>query len=44
MDLHHLHLESAKGLIHMVVFLAILFKIHVIDKKLCLLEKTVTNK
>ncbi|MGB2706183.1 MAG: hypothetical protein WBC74_04950 [Candidatus Omnitrophota bacterium] len=44
MDLHHLHLENAKGLIHMAIFLVVLFKIHVIDRKLSLLEKTVTNK
>ena len=44
MDLHHFHLESAKGVFHMAIFLAILFKIHVIDRKLSLLEKTVTNK
>lgn len=44
MDLHHLHLENAKGIFHLAIFLAVLFKIHVIDRKLSLLEKTLTNK
>ncbi|GEM_PF-2582969 len=44
MDLYHLHPEHAKGLIHMLIFLAVLFKVHVIDRKISMLEKTVINK
>jgi len=39
-----MHLEHYKGVFHMVVFLIVLAKIHLIDKKLCLLEKRFTAK
>ena len=44
MHLPHLHLENYKGMAHMVIFLVVLFKIHVIDNKLHSLEKKFVNK
>lgn len=38
------HLESYKGMFHMAVFFVVLFKVHVIDKKLSMLEKEITHK
>ena len=39
-----MHLEHYKGVFHMVVFLVVMLKIHLIDKKLCFLEKRFTIK
>lgn len=44
MHLSHLDLENYKGIMHMVMFLIVLFKVHVIDKKLNLLERRFVNK
>jgi len=40
----HLHLESYKGLVHMLLFLVVLFRIHVIDRKISLLERNTISK
>lgn len=41
----NMHLiENYKGIIHMAMFLVVLFKVHVIDQKLNLLEKKFINK
>jgi len=40
----HEHIWQYKGLIHMVLFLMIIIKVYLIDKKLSLLEKTITHK
>lgn len=39
-----MHIEHAKGILHLAVVIAVLFKIHVIDRKLGLLEKRFTHK
>jgi hypothetical protein len=46
MQLHldNVQFENIKGLFHMALILVVLFKVHVIDKKLRLLEKTFTHK
>ncbi len=40
----HEHAWQYKGLIHMAIFLVALAKVYFIDKKLSLLEKTITHK
>lgn len=40
----HLHLEGYKGMLHMAMVFVVLFKIHVIDRKLNFLEKRAVNK
>ena len=44
MHLPHLHLENFKGMLHMAIFFVVLFKIHVIDKKLGMLERKFAHK
>jgi len=39
-----MQLESYKGVFHMAMVLVVLFKIHVIDRKLTSLEKKFVNK
>lgn len=39
-----MHIENYKGLLHMIVLFVVIFKIHVIDRKLDLLEKRFTDK
>ena len=34
-----MHIENYKGVFHMAVFLVVLIKVHMIDRKLSLLEK-----
>lgn len=34
-----LHLENFKGIAHMLIFFVVMLKVHMIDKKLRLLEK-----
>jgi len=34
-----MHIENYKGIFHMAVFLAVLIKVHMIDRKLSVLEK-----
>jgi len=43
MDLH-LDLENYKGMFHILMVFVVLFKIHVIDRKLSLLEKSFEHK
>jgi len=40
----HLEPENYKGIFHILVVLVVLFNVHVIDRKLALLEKKLTNK
>ena len=46
MNLHieQWHIQSWKSVIHMMAFFLILFKVHVIDKKLTELEKRFAEK
>ena len=39
-----MHIEHYKGIFHILAVLIVLFKIHVIDRKLGLLEKRFINK
>ena len=39
-----MHIENCKSIIHVAMVLMVLFKIHVIDRKLGLLEKRFVHK
>lgn len=39
-----MHLENYKSVFHMAIFLIVLLKVHVIDRKLSLLENRFVNK
>ena len=43
-QLDHVHFENYKGAFHMLIFVVALFRVYVIDRRLCFLEKKLKNK
>ena len=44
MHIPHLHIESFKGALHLAVVFIVMLKLHLVDKKLSLLERKFTRK